>query len=528
MAAARKRAEENEVPQDELAEDETSPSDEEATGEAPAGDAAEAESITDGGGTQESDSPTDEAEANTNGEHADTAASLTDPGETAEEVEAPGNRILLVDDNAPYREAFGRHLILEGYDVEEGSNSQEALEKLAHFYPDLLITDLAMGTETEGLDLIREARRLYPLLPVIMISAVGTFEEGAEASRLGAAYVVSKMKIDSELPLLFDRIEESKKKHQEHRVLWNEIQGMRESSADGSEDDEEAAPDEVDPAVRQANIDKLQGVLGDDNVPVALKSEAFDVLSTISSVNERQQLTESMLSSLQSAEPGLTMEQVDVLLVSELSEFEAFDHDTKESLRNAEYLYNRSNQNLDKIDFSRNIGFSYCFAVENQAKSQLRRKLKKLVGSRETHALLHQLLEKDKRHMNLFYHQYLLQIMKGRELAATIDNVRQTFLGMLEHGPRYKPDGLKALGIIVMAFGRTYTFNNGSTDITIKNPLQITGLDDDYEVMDFAELLISLQHSRNPYIHPEISEMEKVSKLRQTTFDCLRLVQKLD
>jgi hypothetical protein len=63
--------------------------------------------------------------------------------------------------------------------------------------------------------------------------------------------------------------------------------------------------------------------------------------------------------------------------------------------------------------------------------------------------------------------------------------------------------------------------------LKVDNPLGLKGLDSDEDVLKFANLMVGLQHYRNPYIHPEISEMQKVSKLRDTAIECLRYIWKL-
>ena len=105
-------------------------------------------------------------------------------------------KVLIVDDNRIYREAFRRNLVLQNYDVLEAENMQQAIERVEAGQPDVVITDLQMRTETEGLDLIRAVKSSQPLLPIIMISAVGTFEEGALAQKYGATAVLSKSRID--------------------------------------------------------------------------------------------------------------------------------------------------------------------------------------------------------------------------------------------------------------------------------------------------------------------------------------------
>ncbi|NQU44358.1 response regulator, partial [bacterium] len=107
-------------------------------------------------------------------------------------------KILIVDDNARYREAFSENLMLQGMEVFQAEHADQAIELLKTQSPDVMVTDLQMRRATEGLDLIRDARIIEPCLPVIMISAVGTFDEGAQASQLGAAHVLSKARIEEE------------------------------------------------------------------------------------------------------------------------------------------------------------------------------------------------------------------------------------------------------------------------------------------------------------------------------------------
>ena len=90
---------------------------------------------------------------------------------------APAARVLIVDDNKIYRDAFRRNLMLQKFEVAEAEDAESALASIREAMPDVVITDLQMRTETEGLDLIRQVKSTWPLLPIIMISAVGTFED---------------------------------------------------------------------------------------------------------------------------------------------------------------------------------------------------------------------------------------------------------------------------------------------------------------------------------------------------------------
>ena len=132
-------------------------------------------------------------------------------------------KVLIVDDNQLYREAFRRNLIVMDYEVLEAENSEEAVKVFEEHKPDLLVTDLSMRTPTEGLELIRAIKRIDALAPVVLISAVGTFEEGSLAKELGADRVLSKQKIDEHIEELYTAIEQAKEQGVKLRALSKEI-----------------------------------------------------------------------------------------------------------------------------------------------------------------------------------------------------------------------------------------------------------------------------------------------------------------
>jgi two-component system chemotaxis response regulator CheB len=93
----------------------------------------------------------------------------------------PKIRILVVDDAAVFRRLVAEELnadpALEV--VGTAANGKIALAKLPQVSPDLVILDVEMP-ELDGLATLREIRKTYPKLPVIMFSALT--ERGAEAT----------------------------------------------------------------------------------------------------------------------------------------------------------------------------------------------------------------------------------------------------------------------------------------------------------------------------------------------------------
>ena len=78
------------------------------------------------------------------------------------------------------------------------SSGHAAMKILEQQRLDLILTDLSME-EGDGLDLIQEVRSNHPLVPVILISGVGSEETAVKALQAGAASYIPKRNLESEL-----------------------------------------------------------------------------------------------------------------------------------------------------------------------------------------------------------------------------------------------------------------------------------------------------------------------------------------
>ncbi|MDH4189399.1 MAG: sigma 54-interacting transcriptional regulator [Betaproteobacteria bacterium] len=105
--------------------------------------------------------------------------------------EALAPNILIVDDDPTLLSLLGILLREEGYRVVAANSAEQALAKLAAAKPDLLITDLRMSG-MDGMALFEAARRKFPLLPVIILTAHGTIPEAVQATRQGAQGFLTK------------------------------------------------------------------------------------------------------------------------------------------------------------------------------------------------------------------------------------------------------------------------------------------------------------------------------------------------
>ena len=66
-----------------------------------------------------------------------------------------GERILVVDDEEPFRRFIGQVLTDEGHQVTTATSAEEALETFRHHPCRLVLTDIFMG-KMSGLDLLHE------------------------------------------------------------------------------------------------------------------------------------------------------------------------------------------------------------------------------------------------------------------------------------------------------------------------------------------------------------------------------------
>lgn len=99
--------------------------------------------------------------------------------------------ILVVDDEAVLRDGCTLILKPEGYRVTTAANGQEALEKLASEPVNVVLCDLKMPV-MGALGVLERASVLYPGIPVIIMTGLGTVADAVECMKKGAYDFVTK------------------------------------------------------------------------------------------------------------------------------------------------------------------------------------------------------------------------------------------------------------------------------------------------------------------------------------------------
>jgi CheY-like chemotaxis protein len=103
-------------------------------------------------------------------------------------------RILIIDDDIVTREILNEILEMEGYQVANAGDGKAGLKIHRENPFDLIITDIIMP-EMEGLETIRELRRISPAVKIIAISGGGRLgPDGylAMAEKMGANLTFDK------------------------------------------------------------------------------------------------------------------------------------------------------------------------------------------------------------------------------------------------------------------------------------------------------------------------------------------------
>ena len=118
-------------------------------------------------------------------------AALSERIDSTRANHTPGQRILIIDDEAAIRDSLETLLTLEGFRVDLTADGFAGLDQLTRNTYDLLLLDLALPGES-GIDLLPRIKSLVPDLPVIMITAYGTVGNVVDAIRAGASNFVQK------------------------------------------------------------------------------------------------------------------------------------------------------------------------------------------------------------------------------------------------------------------------------------------------------------------------------------------------
>jgi DNA-binding NtrC family response regulator len=133
-------------------------------------------------------------------------------------------RILVVEDERAIQLALSGLLRRQGYDVDVAGSGDEAVTAVRENAFDLVLTDLALGRGSDGMDVLRIAKKLRPECAVVMITAHGSEAIAVEAMKSGAEDYVPKPFDNDEIRLVVQRALDRTRLERENRLLREQIQ----------------------------------------------------------------------------------------------------------------------------------------------------------------------------------------------------------------------------------------------------------------------------------------------------------------
>ncbi len=127
--------------------------------------------------------------------------------------------LLLVEDEAALRQALAERLAEHGFEVEQADTGERAIEMLADFAFDVVVTDLRLPG-LDGTRVLEAALVRYPDIIGIIVTGYGTVKDAVEAIKRGASDFVTK-------PFQFDELLHALNSTMEQRRLKAENAYLR-------------------------------------------------------------------------------------------------------------------------------------------------------------------------------------------------------------------------------------------------------------------------------------------------------------
>jgi len=133
-------------------------------------------------------------------------------------------KILIVDDEEGMRHMLSIILKKEGYSPEAVPDGKNALNRLKKDDTiNFVLSDIRMP-EMDGLEFLKQVKKLRPAICVLMMSAYGNVDTAIEAMKMGAYDYINKPFKPDEIILTVRKAEERERLHQENVLLKGTIQ----------------------------------------------------------------------------------------------------------------------------------------------------------------------------------------------------------------------------------------------------------------------------------------------------------------
>ena len=132
-------------------------------------------------------------------------------------------RVVVVDDEPLMRVTIQDALVVEGYEVSIAETGEKGVILIKDRPADILITDLKLP-DTDGIQVLREAKSLNPAIQVILITAYGTIDSAVTAMKEGASDYLTKPFSMDELLIITGRLLRMRQLEEENLFLRKKLE----------------------------------------------------------------------------------------------------------------------------------------------------------------------------------------------------------------------------------------------------------------------------------------------------------------
>jgi len=127
-------------------------------------------------------------------------------------------KVFLLDDDGLIVSVLSRALKKEGYEVYEETETDEVINKIKSWEPDLLLLDISMPGR-DGIEILKEIRGWEIQTQVVMLTADDTAETAVKAMKLGAVDYLTKPFNTDEVKIVLSNIIEKENLKREVKYL---------------------------------------------------------------------------------------------------------------------------------------------------------------------------------------------------------------------------------------------------------------------------------------------------------------------
>src|SRR3982751_912092 len=131
--------------------------------------------------------------------------------------------VLIVDDEPNIRRMVGALLASEGYEVRDAADGPTGVARAAESSPDVVLLDLMMPGELEGLATLERLREAAPDVPVVMMSGRAGLSDAVKATKLGAYNFLEKPLSPESVLLALNAALELRQARREARTLREDL-----------------------------------------------------------------------------------------------------------------------------------------------------------------------------------------------------------------------------------------------------------------------------------------------------------------